>query len=75
MLLVNEPVPVPFVVLELETVGLWLVLQHIPLAVTAAPPSLVIFPPPVAVVEVIEEAAVVVRVGSTAKVVKLTWLP
>jgi len=75
-LLVNAPVPVPSVVLVLnEIVGFADVLQHTPRAVTDAPPSLVILPPLVAVVLVIEDAAVVVRVGTTGAtvlVVKLT---
>jgi len=74
--LVKLPVPVPSVVLVLnEIVGFADVLQHTPRAVTVAPPSLVILPPLVAVVLVIEDAAVVVRVGTTgatALVVKLT---
>ena len=44
-------------------VGLAEVLQHIPFAVTATPPSSVTFPPLVAEAEVILEAAVVVIVG------------
>jgi hypothetical protein len=64
-LLVKLPVPVPFEVLLLVVVGFWEVDQHIPLAVTAAPPSLVTFPPPDAEFWVIEEMAVVVTVGMT----------
>ena len=41
-------------------------LQHAPRAVTVAPPSLVIFPPLVADVVVIEPIAVVVRAGNVA---------
>jgi hypothetical protein len=49
--LVNIPVPVLSVVLVLNAVvGPDVVLQHTPRAVIIAPPSLVIFPPLVAVV-------------------------
>jgi hypothetical protein len=64
ILLVKLPVPCPFVVLLLDIVGLSVVDQQTPLAVTEAPPSVVIFPPEVAVVAVIDETAVVVRVGT-----------
>jgi hypothetical protein len=73
---VKVPVPVPSVVLEFAVVGLAVVAQHTPLEVTADPPSAMIFPPDVAVVKVIELAAVVVRVGITSGVVvKNTSLP
>lgn len=39
MVLVNVPVPDPSLVFEFDVVGLEAVLQQIPLAVTAAPPS------------------------------------
>ena len=55
--------------------GLCEVLQHIPLFDTAAPPFEVIFPPDVAVVRVTAEAAVVVKVGTSASVVKVKSLP
>jgi hypothetical protein len=45
-------------------VGFADVLQHTPLAVTAAPPSLVTFPPLDAEVEVIADIAVVLSVES-----------
>ena len=62
--LVNIPVPVPSVVLVPDAVvGPVVVLQHTPCAVTVAPPSLVTFPPAVAVVCVIADAAVVVIIG------------
>jgi len=57
------PVPVPSEVWLLEIVGLVEVLQQTPLAVTDAPPSEVIFPPVDALLEVIDDAAVVVTVG------------
>jgi hypothetical protein len=57
-------------------VGFVAVPQTTPLAVTADPPSVVMFPPLVAVVPVMELAAVVaVRVGATASVVKLISVP
>jgi len=65
MLLVKVPVPDPSVVLELEVVGLVLVLQHIPLAVTDAFPSEVTFPPPEAVVVEVAEGLEVITVGAT----------
>ena len=76
-LLVKVPVPLPLLVVLLAVVGFWEVDQHTPLAVTVAPPSAVTFPPLVAVVWVILEAASVVTVGTTVvcPVVKLTWLP
>ena len=75
--LVNVPVPVLSVVLVLNAaVGPVVVLQHTPRAVTVAPPSLVIFPPLVAVVCVIADAAVVVRTGTVDAVeVKLISFP
>ena len=75
-LLINAPVADPSVVLvEREIVGFVVVLQHTPLAVTVAPPLLVIFPPLVAVVWVIEVVDEVLRVGTTGAsglVVKFT---
>ena len=69
------PVPVPLVVLSLAVVGLADVLQHTPLAVIEVPPSEVTFPPLVALVAVIEDAAVVVTVGAIVEVMKATSLP
>ena len=74
-LLVKVPDPVPSVVLELAVVGFWTVLQQTPLAIIAAPPSVVIFPPLEAVVLVIAVSTVVVRVGKVANVVAVTSLP
>ena len=70
--------PDPFVVLLFAVVGLAVVLQHTPRAVTLAPPSAVILPPLVADVLVIAEMAVVVTVGAEEEVlvaVKVTLLP
>ena len=61
--LMKLPIPEPSVVLVPEIVGFWLVLQHTPLDVTAAPPSLVIVPPLEAVVEVMLETIVVEIMG------------
>ena len=70
MLLVNVPVPVPSTVLVANAiVGLTVVLQQIPLAVMVAPPSEVMFPPDVAVVPVMFDAAVVVSVATIAPLV------
>jgi hypothetical protein len=67
MLLVKIPVPLLSTVLVVkDIVGLAVVLQQIPLAVIVAPLSDVIFPPLVAVVPVIADAAVVVNVGNVA---------
>ena len=75
-LLVKLPVPVPLLVVKLAVVGLVLVDQHTPLAVTAAPPSSVTFPPEAADVWVIALITAVVTVGSSiASVVNETWLP
>ena len=74
--LVNTSVPVPSVVILFAIVGFVVNPQQTPLAVTGAPPSLVIFPPLVAVVCAIEDAAVVVRIGTVAGfVVKLISFP
>ena len=75
MELIKLPVPVSLEVLESAIVGFWDILQHTPRAVTKEPPSLVIVPPLVAVVEVIAETAVVVSVGRVATVVKVNSLP
>jgi hypothetical protein len=63
MELVNVPIPVPSLVQVPPTAGLVDVLQQTPLAVTSAPPSDVMLPPPVADVLVILEMAVVTTVG------------
>jgi hypothetical protein len=64
------------VFVERAIVGLVAVPHTIPLAVTADPPSVVIFPPLVAVVAAMELASVVAaRVGATASVVKLVSAP
>lgn len=68
MLLANTPLPVPLVVWLPVTTGLGEVLQHTPRAIMAAPPLFVILPPLVAVVLVMEVAAVVVTVGMLAKI-------
>ena len=79
MALANIPVPVPSVVLvDKAMVGLAVVLQQTPRAVTAAPPSATTLPPLAAVVMVIADAAVVVTVGNAVDVlvvVKLISLP
>jgi hypothetical protein len=73
-LLVNAPVPVPSVVLLSAVVGLAEVLQQTPLTVTLAPPPEVTFPPPDAVVEVMDVIVAVVTVG-VVKVVKVVSPP
>ena len=76
MLLVKVPVPVPSVVLGSEVVGFTEVLQHTPLAVIAAPPSLVISPPLLAVVVAIAiTLAVVITGAESATVVNETSDP
>jgi len=77
-LLAKLPVPVPTVSLVLESlvVGLAEVDQQIPFAVMVPPPLSVISPPETAVVVVIKETAVVVRVGTTISlVIKETSFP
>ena len=74
-MLVKVPVPVPSVVVLLDVVGFGEVLQHTPLLVTVAPPSVEMVPPPDAPEEVMEVIEVVVSVGSKAVVVKLTCVP
>ena len=70
MALVNIPIPEPFVVLVGKAmVGLGVVLQHTPRAVTVAPPSAVTLPPPAAVAVVTAVIAVVVTVGNAVVVV------
>jgi hypothetical protein len=64
-LLTKFPLPVPSLVVKLLIVGVAVVAQQTPLAVTAPPPLAVIFPPETAVVNPIEVTAVVVKVGIT----------
>ncbi len=62
---VKLPVPPPLLVFVLkDIVGTGLVDQTTPRIVTDAPPSVVMLPPPVAVVLVIELMADVVKVGT-----------
>ena len=63
MLLEKSLVPVPLSVLGSVVVGLGEVLQHTPLWVIDAPPSVMVLPPELAVVEVMPVTAVVVMVG------------
>ena len=74
MLLAKLPVPVPSSVLGSDVVGLADVLQHTPLCVIEAPPSVMVLPPESAVVEVTFVTAVVFRVG-TSSVVNGTSAP
>ena len=72
----NEPVPLPSVVLLSLIVGFGFVLQQIPLAVTVELPSDVTLPPQVAVVAFIFVTSFVVTVGSTfLRVAKLFSSP
>ena len=73
-LLVNGVIE-PLLVIKLAVVGLAVVFQQIPCAVISAPPVAVTSPPEVAVDDVIEDTAVVVTVGVTAGVVKLSSFP
>jgi hypothetical protein len=76
--LVKAPVPVPFVVQELDVVGPWLVDQQTPRAVTVAPPSELTAPPLVAVVWAISRIKAVLTVGALMfcpLVTKLIWAP
>jgi hypothetical protein len=70
ILLVNEPVPVPFTVLVVnDIVGLVVVLQQIPLDVMVTPPSDVMFPPDVGVEVVRFVGVIVVRIGMVGIIV------
>ncbi len=62
-------------VIEFAVVGLAVVLQQTPTAVSAAPPVDVTVPPDDAVVEVMDDIAAVVTVGTIADVVKLSSFP
>ena len=68
-MLIKFPDPVPSVVKELEVVGPVVVAQQTPFAVIVAFPSDVISPPEIAVVNVTEVTAAVVRVGTASGVV------
>jgi hypothetical protein len=75
-LLVKPPSPVPLLVILSAVVGLALVDQQTPFAVTVPPPSAVTFPPDIAVVDVMEVTAFVDTVGNdTEVVVNETWFP
>ena len=66
-LLLKLPLPVPSLVLVLSAiVGFWLVLQTTPRAVMLPPPSELMVPPLLAVVDVIADAAVVDASAVTA---------
>ena len=71
---VKVPWPVPALAKLFAMVGFGVVLQQIPLLVPVAPPLFVILPPQMAVVDSIDDAEVVVRVGNEI-VVKETSLP
>jgi hypothetical protein len=70
MLLVKIPIPVPSEVKALLVVGLSVVAQQTPFAVTGAPPEAEIFPPEVAVVYVTADGTVVVIVGTDKRLVE-----
>ena len=74
-MLVKLPLPEPLLVLLFAVVGLCDVLQHTPRDVTGEPPFEVIFPPDMAVPDVIPEIAAVDTVGTTASVVKVRSFP
>jgi hypothetical protein len=63
MVLVKTPVPVPSEVCESEIVGVPVVFQHIPLAVTELPPWSVTLPPPEAEEDPVGIGVVVTTVG------------
>ena len=75
-LLVKVPVVPALVVLVVNAiVGEEVVLHTTPLAVIGLPPSLVMFPPLMAVVDVILVAAVVASIVGGDRVVKLICVP
>jgi hypothetical protein len=61
--LINSPVPRLSNVLFSEMVGFADTLQHMPRAITFAPPSLLMFPPLLQEVAVIDEILVVIKIG------------
>ena len=72
------PIPVPLLVFVVkDMVGFVLVDHTTPLVVTAEPPSELIFPPEIEVVDVVAEIVNVVTVGGTAVefVVKVISFP
>ena len=73
--LVNVPLVVPSIVLLSDIVGVAVVLQQIPDTVIADPPFDMIVPPALAAYFVTLLAAVVVKVGAIAIVVKLVSVP
>ena len=78
MLLEKVPLPVPSLVWLPVTTGFGEVLQQTPRAVMSMPPLLVMFPPLVAVVAVMDVRGVVVRVGNVAVIfsnVSSFWQP
>ena len=66
ILLLNEPIPVASAVWFPAILGFAVVLQQTPRPVTAAPPSELILPPLMAVVEVIDVMPKEVSVGNVA---------
>ena len=73
--LVKLPVPDPSDVLLSAMVGPVVVLQHTPLSVTLAPPSLEMAPPLTAADEVMDVTALVVASARSARLEKETSLP
>jgi hypothetical protein len=75
----NVPVPVPLLVFVVKAIVRFSLVDHTtPLAVISAPPSEEIFPPEVAVVDVIAkiEEVVTVNEGTVVEfVIKITWFP
>jgi hypothetical protein len=65
MKLVKLPIPAPSIVKLSDIVGVGLVLQHTPRAVTVAPPSEVILPPLEAVVCDTSMTSAVVNIGTS----------
>ena len=75
MELVKLPVPVPSEVLFPAVVGLAVLLQQTPLAVTEVLPMEEIVPPPEAVLAVIAVIGIVVAIeAANPSVLKLAWL-
>ena len=65
MILVNEPDPVPLLVVSLAIVGFGFIAQQTPFDTIADPPSDVILPPDFALVEVLSVTETVLRVASS----------
>ena len=65
----NVPIPVPSFVLLFNIVGIYELLQQTPLELTGEPPSLIILPPQIALIEVIDVTVFVEDITGTSNCV------